>query len=337
MQPPSGRPSEFSASEFSASEFRPSESALSDLGLVRGAQRGDAESLGLLLERHQPGMRAVALSILGHGPDAEDAVQDAALVALARIGDLRDPAAAGPWLRMIVRNGCLMQLRSRSAVPPAAGLLAVLPLASGDPTPEQIIDGHAMRDWIWHAIGELSPPLRLVIMLRHFSEVSSYEQIAAICGIPVGTVRSRLSQARAKMTGALQSAASAAHADAGELTAARRREAIETLAAAERGDLAAVIADRWAPDAEMITSRGQRGGTRRLIAAMDADISAGVHQRLVSAVASRDVSIWEMGISNPPEDPAHCPPAVTWLLTHHSGRIQGLRLFHPRPPHRRDS
>jgi RNA polymerase sigma factor (sigma-70 family) len=318
------------------SKFSPSESALSDLSLVRGAQWGDAESLGLLLERHQPGMRAVALSILGHGPDAEDAVQDAALVALARIGDLREPAAAGPWLRMIVRNACLMQLRSRRAVPPA-GLLGVLPLVSGDPTPEQIIDGHAMRDWIWHAIGELSPPLRLVIMLRHFSDVSSYEQIAAICGIPVGTVRSRLSQARAKMTGALLSTASAAHADAGELTAARRREAIETLAAAERGNLAAVIADRWAPDAEMITSRGQRGGTRRLIAAMDADISASVHQRLVSTVASRDVTIWEMGITNPPEDPAHCPPAVTWLLTHRSGRIQRLRLFHPRPPHRRDS
>jgi RNA polymerase sigma factor (sigma-70 family) len=331
MQPPSGSPS-----EFSPGEFRPSEGALSDLSLVRGAQWGDAESLGLLLERHQPGMRAVALSILGHGPDAEDAVQDAALVALARIGDLRDPAAAGPWLRMIVRNACLMQLRSRRAVPPA-GLLAMLPLVSGDPTPEQIIDGHAMRDWIWHAIGELSPPLRLVIMLRHFSDVSSYEQIAAICGIPVGTVRSRLSQARAKMTGALLSTASAAHADAGELTAGRRREAIETLAAAERGDLAALIADRWAPDAEMITSRGQRGGTRRLIAAMDADISAGVHQRLVSTVASRDVTIWEMGITNPPEDPAHCPPEVTWLLTHRSGRIQRLRLFHPRPPHRRDS
>jgi RNA polymerase sigma factor (sigma-70 family) len=306
-----------------------------DLDLARAAQAGDAAALGLLLERHQAGMRAVALSVLGHGPDAEDAVQDALVVALARIGDLRDPAAAGPWLRMIVRNGCLMRLRARRGVPlaaegavPRAGELL---LASLGPTPEQVIEAHAMRDWIWHAIGELSPPLRLAVMLRHFSGVSSYEQIAAVCGIPAGTVRSRLSQARANLAGALLASAASAHADAGELTAARRREGIETLAAAERGGLAAVLADRWAPDLEMITSRGARGDGRRLIAAMDSDISAGVHQRLVGAVASRDVTIWEMDISNPPDDPGHCPPEVIWLLTHQRGRIQRLQLFHPRP------
>ncbi|HEV7973883.1 sigma-70 family RNA polymerase sigma factor [Amycolatopsis sp.] len=70
-------------------------------------------ALGLLLARHRPGMRAVALSLLGHGHDADDAVQDASLVALLRIGDVRDPAAVGPWLRMIVRNACRTRPRTR--------------------------------------------------------------------------------------------------------------------------------------------------------------------------------------------------------------------------------
>ncbi|MFD0784089.1 RNA polymerase sigma factor, partial [Micromonospora azadirachtae] len=67
--------------------------------LVRLAQTGDATALGVLLSRHEAQMRAVAVSMLGYGPDAEDAVQDAMLVAVSRIGEVRDPAAVGGWLR----------------------------------------------------------------------------------------------------------------------------------------------------------------------------------------------------------------------------------------------
>jgi len=56
-------------------------------------------SLGVLLARHQAGMRAVALSMIGYGPDTDDVVQDAALLALRRIQDVRNPEAVGPWLR----------------------------------------------------------------------------------------------------------------------------------------------------------------------------------------------------------------------------------------------
>ncbi len=64
-----------------------------EIELARSAQAGSASALGMLLARHQAGMRAVALSILGYGPDAEDAVQDAVLIALRRIGTLRSAAA----------------------------------------------------------------------------------------------------------------------------------------------------------------------------------------------------------------------------------------------------
>lgn len=85
---------------------------LSDAELARAAQSGDAGALGALIVRHQAGMRAVALSLLGPGPDGEDAVQDAVLVALWRIGDVRNPEAVGAWLWMIVRNACRDRLRS---------------------------------------------------------------------------------------------------------------------------------------------------------------------------------------------------------------------------------
>ena len=89
-------------------------------------------------------MQAVALSLLGWHPDAEDVVQDAILVALARLGDLRDPAAAGPWLRAITRNAARMRLRSsgrETALGPPAD-----DLPAREPTSEAVLDDHALRD-----------------------------------------------------------------------------------------------------------------------------------------------------------------------------------------------
>ncbi|WP_372345138.1 RNA polymerase sigma factor [Streptomyces sp. KL116D] len=167
---------------------------LTDAHLTRRAQAGETGALGLLLARHQARMHAVALNLLGHGPDAEDVVQDAALTALRRIGDVRDPDAVGAWLRAIVRNNARMRLRSAREVPGLDGLDHLRPHLPDDH--EQVIEQHALRDWIWDAIGELTPKLRLVVMLHYFTATTSYEDIAAACDIPVGTVRSRLNQAR---------------------------------------------------------------------------------------------------------------------------------------------
>ncbi|MGI5291893.1 RNA polymerase sigma factor [Nonomuraea polychroma] len=297
----------------------------SDTELTLRAQAGEAPALGLLLARHQAGMRAVALNLLGHVPDVDDVLQDAALVALRRIGDVRDPEVVGAWLRMVVRNGCRMRLRTAPVLPIADE--SAIP--SGGLTPEQAIETNALRDWVWHAMDRLSPPLRWALMLRHFSSLTSYAQISAACDVPVGTVRSRLSQARAKMAEALLATAGLAHDDAAARTAASRREAIETLAAAARGTFAEVVTDRWSPHAELIGGQGQRGGRDFAIRGMEGDLEAGVRQRFADAVAGRDLVIWEMDLISPADDPYHCPPSVVWLMTLHQGRVQRVRLFHP--------
>ncbi|MEZ0077104.1 RNA polymerase sigma factor (sigma-70 family) [Planotetraspora sp. GP83] len=299
---------------------------LSDGELARAAGSGDVDALGTLLLRHEAGMRAVALSLLGHGSDVEDAVQDAAVVALRRIGDLRDPEAVGAWLRMIVRNACRTRLRSAWQPRPLDDLVLA---AADDESPERLLERHAMRDWIWRAIEELSPPLRMTVMLRHFSSrVTSYEQIAAVCGVPIGTVRSRLSQARAKLAEALATTASEAHADAAALAAASRKDALETLAAAEQGEFRRLLTERWAPDVTFFAGRQPVGGRELLIRGMESDLEAGVHQRFVDGFTSRDTTIWEMDLINPVDDPEHCPPAVTWVMSLEDGRVSQLRLFH---------
>ena len=120
---------------------------LSDTELARAAQSGDAVSLGILLERHRGPLYALALRFLGHGPDAQDAVQDVFLIALRTIDRLREPEAVGGWLRGILRNVCLRRLRERrqGEIP-----LAELPPRAGssflESSVEETIDSLAMRE-----------------------------------------------------------------------------------------------------------------------------------------------------------------------------------------------
>ncbi|MEH1165305.1 sigma-70 family RNA polymerase sigma factor [Micromonospora sp. CPCC 205539] len=303
--------------------------AQGDAELVLLAQAGDAAAFGVLLARHEAGMRAVALSLLGYGPDAEDAVQDAMVVALRRIGDLRDPSAVGPWLRTIVRNNSRMALRGPAPLPVADPEWFARP--ADTPTPEEALDQGAMRDWVWHAIGQLSEADRMVTLLRYFSDASSYEQIAAVCGVPVGTVRSRLSHARNALAGGLRAAAAAAHADVTAANDARWREGQDMIATAMRGDFDRVVRESWWPDAQMIVPGGPRGGTELAIRGMTSDLTAGVRQRLRNVVASGDVLIWETDLISPPDDPEHCPPAALWLQVLREGRVRQFTLFHPIP------
>jgi DNA-directed RNA polymerase specialized sigma24 family protein len=127
-----------------------------DRALVRAAQGGDVASLGALLERHRARLHAAAVATLGPGPWAEDAVHDTFLIALRRIGDLRDPSAARAWLMRILGNVCLAELR-RPTVEPTAD---IEPAGDPDRAPvEEAIERTAVRDWVWTALGRLSEPL----------------------------------------------------------------------------------------------------------------------------------------------------------------------------------
>ena len=276
-------------------------------------------------------MYAVALALLGHSADAEDAVQEAALVALCRIGDLRDPEAVGPWLRMVVRNTCRAQLRKVSAIPMAEPTEAVSRAEQAHCLdPAQLLEQHALRDWIWTALEGLSPTLRLVTLLRYFTEISSYEDIAALCATPVGTVRSRLSLARTKLADALRAAADQAYSDSTALHALHRGLGEQVLSSADGREIASTLAELWSPRAQVTWPTGKLTGLGYLPEAYEHDLADGVRHKLVNVVASRDVVIWEDALLSPPEDPFHCPPSVAWVHFLGGGRVERIRLYHQR-------
>ncbi|MCW2651036.1 MAG: polymerase, sigma-24 subunit, subfamily [Mycobacterium sp.] len=305
-------------------------SPLSDAELTRAAQSGNAGSLAVLLARHEAGMRAVALGIIGYGPDTDDVVQDAALVAVRRITDVRNPAAVGPWLRAVVRNECRMWLRSRRVGDRGGDMLSALP--SEDPMPEELMERQLLQDWVWHAIEELSPSLRVVAMLRYFSDVSSYEQIAAVCELPIGTVRSRLSQARVKLTEGLSATAEHVHDNASAKHEICRQDALDTLAAANRGAFSE-FTSRLSPHLEVIQPHGDRGGANLLLTNLRAEHEKSTHRRPVNVVVGGDVVIWETELIDSSNKPTGGPSAAAWVMSlDPNGLVRQMRLFELRTP-----
>jgi RNA polymerase sigma factor (sigma-70 family) len=295
--------------------------------LVRAAQQGDADSLTLVLRIHYAGMLAVAYRILGAGPDAEDACQDAAITALGRIDKLRDPAAVRSWLHAIVRNICLSLLRSRRPVP--VGVAGADLRASESDDPMASIERMAQRNWIWHGLQQLTPRTQAVAMLRYFSENNSYEQIASLCGIPVGTVASRLSEARRQLADILPNIADDRHDDTDALIAERRQEAGTILTAIANLTHLSQVGGRWADDMRIWWPSGRvTTGLEALFATMRLNYDAGITARLTGVVAGPGVTIWENAFVNPPEDPEHCPPGATWLLRERAGVVREVRLLY---------
>jgi RNA polymerase sigma factor (sigma-70 family) len=298
-----------------------------DAELVRDARAGDDTAFAALTQRHLAGMRATAIALLGYTDDADDAVQDAVLTALRQLTGLRDPDAAGPWLKAIVRNNCRTRLRSARRATPVADPEPLLP-ADGA-RPDEALDRAAERDWVRHAVGVLPEPVREAMLLRYWTDYSSYQRIADVCGVPVGTVRSRLRDGR-RALGATLRATAETYPDAGPLVASARAEAEATLAAGARGDHSVLIDGRFHRDAVLTLEGRPIGGPEALIGLIDYTYGAGVDVRLRAAQASRNLVIWETGFVNPPYDPEHCPPGMIWLQWLRDGRVRTLKMAYAR-------
>jgi RNA polymerase sigma factor (sigma-70 family) len=294
---------------------------LDDSALVRAAQAGDPTGLGVLLERHRARLHAVAVSMLGHGADAEDAVQDAFLLALKRIDELREPAAARGWLLAILVNVCRAQLRRPIREQPVEE--PVEPRGALD-TVSESIERSALRDWLWTALERLPEPQRMAVVLRHFSAASSYEAIAELSDVPVGTVRSRLSAARARLADELLATAAEAYTDRAALCDQARAVGAALTAFEHTGDHQ-VLDAAFTPDVSFrMADRVERHGRDLLAGLLSRDFSDGVTARPQRVIPGERVAVVDLLLDSPRDHPLHCPPAVTQIHFHRAGRTHRL-------------
>jgi RNA polymerase sigma-70 factor (ECF subfamily) len=294
----------------------------SDAGLVHSALGGDVASFSALLERYRASLYARALASLGRPEDAADAVQETFLLALTRLGQVRDPAAVGGWLHAVMRSVCAMELRR------PARRVTVAELDSDMPAARDAAEQLALRDWVWAALEDLPEPLRLVTLLRFFGRGHSYAEIAQLCGVPAGTVRSRLHQAKAELGARLLAeSGTRPRGDAG--WAQRVRGSYLALAGQDPGPYVAM----FAPGADICASGLVVRGRDQILRMCEQDLDDGIGARLVDVVSSAAITVTESAFVSLPDDPRHCPPAVTQVLFH-DGTDQvrrSLGYFHPRP------
>lgn len=151
---------------------------------------------------HAGALRRFAQRLTRNPADAEDVLQDSLVRALEKRNELRDPRRLRAWLLAIVRTSWLNSRR---------GLRQKLELLDGNVLHEdrgsrgnlerEILD-RSLDDELLAALDGLPADWREALWLREVEELS-YEEIAAVVGCPLGTVRSRLARARAAMASRL--------------------------------------------------------------------------------------------------------------------------------------
>jgi RNA polymerase sigma-70 factor, ECF subfamily len=163
---------------------------------------------------HLDDVFTLARYLLRNAADADDAVQECYLRALRHFDSYRGPAMK-PWLLSILRNVCNAEFARRGTQQPAADYddearAETVPLwQEPQASPESILLRQHDGDTVRNLIAALPHQFREIIVLREINELS-YQEIAQVAGIPVGTVMSRLARARAMLRAAWNVAEGAA-------------------------------------------------------------------------------------------------------------------------------
>jgi RNA polymerase sigma-70 factor (ECF subfamily) len=193
---------------------------------VDAARGGDVAAFNSLVEAHQRQVYNLCLRTLGNAEDAADATQEAFFRAYRAIATFRAPPDRfRAWLLRIAVNACYDALRRHKrqptqsldalAEPPDTATTEPTPVPDPAPGPEQQTLTAETRRALEQSIAKLSPDHRLTVVLCDVQGLS-YDDAAQAMGVEIGTVKSRLSRARAILRDALVAR--------GELARLRRRQ-----------------------------------------------------------------------------------------------------------------
>jgi len=176
-----------------------------DTRLVQAALGGDKDAFGCLVQRYQDRLFNTLVRVLGSRDDAQDAVQDAFVQAFVKLDTFRGDAKFTTWLYRIALNLALSQRRRRrptESLDAAKDCGGEEPVAQ-HPTAAEDLMQHERAAVLQQALLKLNDGHRQILVLREL-EGCSYETIADILQMPVGTVRSRLFRARMQLKELLQ-------------------------------------------------------------------------------------------------------------------------------------
>lgn len=178
-------------------KFTPAErvSDLEDAQLVLIAKRGSSEAFDELVRRHAPKLHAVAARIVGR-EEAYDVIQDAFISAYRALPGFREQAQFTTWLHRIVLNCCYARLRKH----PDGNNDLEMPFDLSDqrPSPTEAAERRDLRTALEKALQHIKAEFRETFVLVEFGGLD-YAGVAEVLNVEVGTVKSRMSRARAAL------------------------------------------------------------------------------------------------------------------------------------------
>jgi RNA polymerase sigma-70 factor (ECF subfamily) len=165
--------------------------------LIQNARNGDPSAFEELVRPHLDSVRRFIFSLTSNWSDADDIAQEALLKAFRSFNTFDERASLSTWLYTVARSTCVDWSRSRiGKVRPHKPLKDNEP--AREPSQDELLEEKLNAELLWQAIERLDEKHRVVLVLFDIEGVT-YEEIAAIENIPVGTVRSRLSRARSRL------------------------------------------------------------------------------------------------------------------------------------------
>jgi RNA polymerase sigma-70 factor, ECF subfamily len=170
---------------------------LSDLALVAKARAGDRPALDVLVERYAPRVNRLAAHLIGDMEDARDAAQESLVKLCTRLRQFRGEAQFATWLHRLVVNTC-HDLQDGKRVRPAEPLDLENEPAGDDFDPSRATLLTDLRRELAEGLAELSADQRAVVVLRDAFGFS-YEDIARVARMPVGTAKCYVHRGRARL------------------------------------------------------------------------------------------------------------------------------------------
>jgi RNA polymerase sigma-70 factor (ECF subfamily) len=173
-----------------------------DRSLLERARAGDRAAFGELIRPHVPSVRRFAFAFARQWSDADDLAQEALIKAYRAFAGFEGRSSLVTWLYSVTRSVCYDHYRSKLARARATedplDEHAEMAPASGEAGPERALETKDDAALLWRALKTLPTEFRVPLVLFEI-EGLSYEAIANVEGVPVGTIRSRLSRGRQQL------------------------------------------------------------------------------------------------------------------------------------------
>ena len=164
--------------------------------LVEQARQGDRHAFGELVCRYYPGVVQVVYRLCGDPGLAQDMAQETFMRAWIKFQSFHPQSSLRNWFYRIAVNATLDELRRRSEVTLEDESIQML--ADQADSPETVLIKKERTAFLQMAMQSLPETARSVLVLREYGELS-YQEIASVLGVPIGTVMSRLNYARNRL------------------------------------------------------------------------------------------------------------------------------------------